>query len=342
MADLPYESETPDPPAPAPARAETGWGRLSTFVLGLAIGAFLGLAATPAGRGALVPVQWLASLGYIDAPDAPAPQQPRAKAQPAKVAQAAPNGVTQAAAATVLPPPELRAPIAGAPLVVGVFGDSMADGLWAGLYRQLHATGGFEVVKFSQSSTGLARYDYVDLQQKTTEDLDRRHIDVAVLMVGTNDEQGIAKDGQVYDFGTPGWRAIYEARIDALVTLLRSRGVAVYWVGLPKMERKGFDARAGQVNAILSGRMAALQVPFIPTLPQTVNEKGEYDDYLAEPGRARKVLMRARDGIHMTMAGYMRIAAPVAERLRADVAAVSTSSANAMALAGDTSVGSKP
>jgi hypothetical protein len=38
----------------------------------------------------------------------------------------------------------------------------------------------------------------------------------------------------------------------------------------------------------------------------------------------------------------MRIAAPVAERLRADVAAVSTSSANAMALAGDTSVGSKP
>jgi hypothetical protein len=340
MANLPYESEQSEPPAPAPRRDETGWGRLSTFVLGLALGALLGLAATPSGRGALVPVQWLAALGYIDDP---APQQPahavQAKAEPRKVVQAA---LPAAPSPATAPPPELRAPIAGAPLVVGVFGDSMADGLWAGLYRQLHAAGGFEVVKFSQSSTGIARYDYVDLQQKATEDLDRRHLDVAVLMIGTNDEQGIAQDGKVYDFGTPGWRAIYESRIDALVQLLRSRGVAVYWVGLPKMQRKGFDARASQVNAILAGRMAALGVPFIPTIPQTVNEKGEYDDYLAEPGRARKVLMRARDGIHMTMAGYMRIAAPVAERLKADVAAVSTSSANAMALAGDTSVGSKP
>jgi hypothetical protein len=52
--------------------------------------------------------------------------------------------------------------------------------------------------------------------------------------------------------------------------------------------------------------------------------------------------MRARDGIHMTMAGYIRIAAPLAARLRADEAAVSTSSANAKSLAGDASVGSKP
>lgn len=336
MADLPYNVE-PEPQKPP----EPGWGRLSTFVLGLAIGALLGLAATPAGRGALVPVHWLAALGYIDDPDDAAKGAAPAVKTKAIVKAAARPGTVQVANLSA-PPPELRAPIAGAPLVIGVFGDSMADGLWAGLYRQLHETGGFDVVKFSQSSTGLARYDYVDLQQKTSEDLDRRHIDVAILMVGTNDQQGIAKDGQVYDFGTPGWRTIYESRVDALVTLLRSRGVAVYWVGLPKMERKGFDARANQVNSILAGRMAALGVPFIPTVPQTVNEKGEYDDYLAEPGRARKVLMRARDGIHMTMPGYLRIAAPMANRLRADVAAVSTSSANAMALAGETRVGAKP
>jgi hypothetical protein len=337
MADLPYSVE----PEPEPHKApEPGWGRLSTFVLGLAIGALLGLAATPAGRGALVPVHWLAALGYIDDPDAAASSAPHTVKAKAAVAAARP--ATVVAARTSSPPPELRAPIAGAPLVVGVFGDSMADGLWAGLYRELHESGGFDVVKFSQSSTGLARYDYVNLQEKTAEDLDRRHIDVAVLMVGTNDQQGIAKDGQVYDFGTPGWRAIYESRVDALVNLLRSRGVAVYWVGLPKMERKGFDSRASEVNTILAGRMAALGVPFIPTVAQTVNDQGQYDDYLPVPGRDRKVLMRARDGIHMTMAGYLRIAAPLAERLRADVAAVSTSSANAVSLASDTRVGVKP
>jgi hypothetical protein len=342
MADLPYSVE----PEPEPQKpSEPGWGRLSTFVLGLAIGAVLGLAATPAGRGALVPVHWLAALGYIDDPDGPAKgpaQAPAVKAKAAVKAAARPGVVQVGAVSPAAPPPELRAPIAGAPMVVGVFGDSMADGLWAGLYRQLHETGGFDVVKFSQSSTGLARYDYVDMQEKTAEDLDRRHIDVAVLMVGTNDQQGISKDGQVYDFGTPGWRTIYEARVDALVTLLRSRGVAVYWVGLPKMERKGFDARATLVNSILAGRMAALGVPFIQTVPQTVNEQGQYDDYLAEPGHARKTLMRARDGIHMTMAGYMRIAAPMASRLRADVAAVSTSSANVVSAAGEARIGVKP
>ena len=44
---------------------------------------------------------------------------------------------------------------------------------------------------------------------------------------------------------------------------------------------------------------------------------GEYAAYL--PGASgRPQLMRANDGIHMTMAGYRRIGAPVAERLKRD------------------------
>jgi hypothetical protein len=39
----------------------------------------------------------------------------------------------------------------------------------------------------------------------------------------------------------------------------------------------------------------------------------------------------------MTMAGYIRIAGPVADRLKADVAAVAASSAGAVTLAGQVS-----
>ncbi|HWE46940.1 MAG TPA: DUF459 domain-containing protein, partial [Caulobacteraceae bacterium] len=177
----------------------------------------------------------------------------------------------------------------------------------------------YDVVRFSQPSTGISRYDYVDVQEKTQTQLAQRHVDIAVVLFGTNDEQGIIDGRTVYAFNTPGWRQIYQQRVDNLIGLLKRQGATVYWVGLPKMGRNGFDQRAGILNAIFAQRAAANGIPFISTVPYTVNAQGGYDDYL--PGeKGRRVLMRARDGIHMTMAGYLRIASPVTQRIRADVA----------------------
>lgn len=215
-------------------------------------------------------------------------------------------------------PATVTLPADGSRLTIGVFGDSMADGLWTAIYRQLRDPKTIDVVRFSQPSTGLSRYDYVDVQEKTTEQLSTRHVDIAVILFGTNDEQGIVDGRSVYAFDTPGWLAIYQGRIDALVNLLRRQGAQVYWVGLPRMGRQGFDQRAQILNSIYAQRMAALGVPFIPTVPETVDAQGDYDDYLPEGGRPR--LMRARDGIHMTMAGYLRIAGPVSARIRSDLA----------------------
>ena len=56
---------------------------------------------------------------------------------------------------------------------------------------------------------------------------------------------------------------------------------------------------------------------YIDTVALTSSESGAYDAYLtAADGRRR--LMRAHDGIHMSMAGYLRLTEPVTERLRAD------------------------
>ena len=139
-----------------------------------------------------------------------------------------------------------------------------------------------------------------------------------MVMVGANDEQGIIEGGGVDTPFGPRWRQVYSGRIDALVGLLRRRGAAVYWVGLPRMRRVAFDQKAQQLNGIYAGRARALGVPFIPTVPVTVDGQGGYDDYLFEGGKPR--LMRAKDGVHMTMAGYLRIAAPVSSLIRADVA----------------------
>ncbi|OYX33307.1 MAG: GDSL family lipase, partial [Brevundimonas subvibrioides] len=161
----------------------------------LVVGLLGGLALTPDGRA------WL--------------RRPTLMLGDSANASASPPVVTRAAVpadpvvAPVVAPPTnpLRNKAAQGRLRIGVFGDSMADGLWTALYRDLDGEAGVEVIKFSEVSTGLSRYDYVDIQAKTAGQIAGQPIDVAVILFGTNDAQGIELDGTVHAFGTPGWRA---------------------------------------------------------------------------------------------------------------------------------------
>ncbi|MDP3402007.1 MAG: DUF459 domain-containing protein [Brevundimonas sp.] len=218
----------------------------------------------------------------------------------------------------VVPTSSLKARYADGSLTIGVFGDSMADGLWAALYRDLGDLDGVDVVKFSEVSTGLSRYDYVDIQAKSTRQLAERPVDVAIILFGTNDAQAIVIDGQIHPFGSEGWKAAYAQRVDNLVALMRSRGAEVYWVGLPRMKSSGFDGRMTIINDVVEARMTALGVPYFDTVALTSNEAGGYEAYLSDKDGRRR-LMRAGDGIHMSMRGYLRMADPVADRLKADL-----------------------
>jgi hypothetical protein len=279
---------------------------VNALTIAFVVGVVAGLALTPDGRA------WMRHPTVMlggQASASPATPEPETPVTPAGAPAAAP-----VASVAVTP---LAARIAQGSLRIGVFGDSMADGLYAGLYRDLQDQPNVTVSKFSQVSTGLSRYDYVDIQAKTARQLDERPVDVAVVLFGTNDAQGIELDGQVHAFGTDGWKAAYAKRVDDLVALLRSRDVAVYWVGLPKMKREGFDGRMALINSVVSARMRALGVPYVETAALTSNADGAYEAYLPNAA-GRRVLMRANDGIHMSMAGYLRMSAPVAQRLKRD------------------------
>ncbi len=269
----------------------------ATFVVGV----LAGLVLTPDGRA------WLRhpTIMLGDRAAASAPPAPAAPVAPPVAAPALP----------VVTPLDAR--MSQGPLRIGVFGDSMADGLYAGLYRDLQQTPNVTVSKFSQVSTGLSRYDYVDIQAKTRGQLEEQPVDVAVMLFGTNDAQGIEMDGQIHPFGSDGWKAAYAKRVDDLVALLRSRDVAVYWVGLPRMKRASFEAKMTLINGVVEARMRALGVPYIETTDLTSNGEGGYEAYLPTDS-GRRVLMRANDGIHMSMAGYLRMSAPVSARLKRD------------------------
>jgi len=271
---------------------------INALTVAFVVGVLAGLVLTPDGRAWLRhPTLMLGGSANASAP-ASVPVEP-----------APPPAAVVAARPAVTP---LTTRMARGQLRIGVFGDSMADGLWAALYRDLNSVPGVSVTKFSEVSTGLSRYDYVDIQAKTARQLDEQPMDVAVVLFGTNDAQGISLDGEVHPFGTDGWKAAYAKRVDDLVALLRSRDIAVYWVGLPRMKRESFDARMNLINGVVAARMAALDVPYIDTVPLTANDDGGYEAYLPTDS-GRRTLMRANDGIHMSSGGlsaYRQVRSP--------------------------------
>ncbi|MEM8744010.1 MAG: DUF459 domain-containing protein [Pseudomonadota bacterium] len=74
---------------------------------------------------------------------------------------------------------------------VYVFGDSLGDGLWAGLYRAFGPEQNVDVVKKSRVSTGFVRTDYFDWNKRLTRILAAEKVHIAVVMVGANDVQPI-------------------------------------------------------------------------------------------------------------------------------------------------------
>ena len=240
-----------------------------------------------------------------------------------------PKPAAQIAADCPLPfSPHLMAKIArGDPVTVAVFGDSFGDGVWAALYQDLPRHGKYQVLRFSKEATGFTRYASLNLEDEATSQLKGQDVDVAVVVFGANDTQGIWDGHHGYTLLSDGWKSIYGARMDRYVSVLRAHGAMVYWVGLPKMRKPDYDRQIADMSEFLAGRTAQIGVPFLPTRPLSVDAAGQFNDYLSDPDSKEPRLMRANDGVHMTFAGYERITAPLTTRIEAYVHAAEVAAA---------------
>lgn len=294
--------------------------RTAVLFLGIAAGAAIGYAF--GGGGEETPV---APVAPVAAAKPVAPPRPAAPKAPAFAECAMP--FQQQLLTTVAEGRRVR---------IGVFGDSYGDGVWAALYRQLPASDQYEVIKYSQQSTGFTRYQSLNLEQHDHDRIVADPVDIAVISFGANDTQGVMHKGKYAPLLSPEWQAEIGARVDAYVRMLRSNGAMVYWVGLPRMRKPSFDADIQGMNDFYTRRMRALNVPFIATAPLVADPTGGYAPYLNDPATGKRTLIRANDGIHMSMTGYVWITRGLAERIRAYVgAARATAGANPVATAGD-------
>jgi hypothetical protein len=205
----------------------------------------------------------------------------------------------------------------GGKVRVGVFGDSFGDGVWFGVAHQLPGSAGFEVVKYSQPATGFTRYKSLNLEQHAAEQLGDAPLDIAIISFGANDTQGIiTPEGKYARFMGPLWQQEVGGRIDRFVALMRRHHAMVYWVGLPRMGKESLDTDMMAVNDFYAGRVAKLGVPFIDTRPIASDANGNFAPYLNDPKSGKRTLIRAADGVHMSMTGYLWITHGLTDRIR--------------------------
>jgi hypothetical protein len=170
-----------------------------------------------------------------------------------------------------------------------------------------------DVSNDAQVSTGLTRPDYFNWPARLQQVLAGAHPpQVVIVMFGANDVQGIMTPSGPVQVGTRAWLAEYRRRVAATMNILVASRADVYWVGQPLMQDPEFSMRISQLDAIYASE-ARLHpgITFVDTRPTLANAQGRYSAYLPNSS-GQMVQMRATDGIHLTLAGAMRVAAAIA------------------------------
>ena len=233
------------------------------------------------------------------------------------------------------------APPKDASLFVDVFGDSLGLMLADGLDDAFADRPDVAVVHRAKGSTGLVASDFYDWPKSIDDLLAGRNgdkdagkvaladgpgtpagkpdnksepakskasrIDVAVMMIGSNDKQAIRENGKVFAFGTPEWTAAYGRRVSAIDEAFRSHGVPLIWVGLPITKDDGFADAMASLNDITREAAAKTGAVWVDTWEAFSDDNGDFSAYGPDVN-GQTVRLRASDGIHFTKAGSRKLA----------------------------------
>ncbi|MGI9524953.1 MAG: SGNH/GDSL hydrolase family protein [Hyphomicrobiaceae bacterium] len=143
--------------------------------------------------------------------------------------------------------------------------------------------------------------------------------DIAVVMLGAAEIGSLRIPGRRrIRFGSDQWKAQYANRIDRLMKALRKGGAAIYWLGMPTLRGDERNDGAQFLNEIFRERAYINGVKYISTYNGFADETGNYNRYGADlTGKIR--LLRTRDGMYFTSAGYRKVAHYAERAIRRDL-----------------------
>ncbi len=126
--------------------------------------------------------------------------------------------------------------------------------------------------------------------------------------------QGKKANG-VIEFRSDQWAEIYSRRIDATVAALKSKGVPVFWVGLPSIRGTRATADAVYLNDLYRARAERAGAVYIDVWDGFVDEGGKFTTQGPDfEGQVRR--LRSGDGVYFTKAGARKLAHYVEREIR--------------------------
>lgn len=198
---------------------------------------------------------------------------------------------------------------------IAVVGDSLADGIWGGIYRKLFRDKRYTVFRGAKNSVGFGGGDLIDALDRAFEG---NNVDAVVMMIGANDRRAIYADGKTLAaYRSPQWPGVYRQRVDHFIDAVTARSVPLIWVLLPVMREDDADTDARQINSIVIDAASSRPlVSTVPTRPMTFDADGKYAAYLKD-AKGQQRLVRDTDGVHFTDYGYDMIADSVLAKINA-------------------------
>jgi uncharacterized protein len=121
--------------------------------------------------------------------------------------------------------------------------------------------------------------------------------------------------GGNYEFRTDTWAELYEKRIDDMIAAVKSKGVPVFWVGLPAIRGAKSTSDMNYLDELYRARAEKAGITYIDIWDGFVDEKGQFTMQGPDfEGQTRR--LRTYDGVNFTNVGAEKLAHYVEHELR--------------------------
>lgn len=255
----------------------------------------------------------LLAEGWV-AVDPLSPSEVEARPTPVPAPEPAPVEVVPEA----VPPEEVQPEVVATPQGgVLLLGDSMIAGsLGSTLERTLEKSSGLPVTRAAQLGTGLARPDVYDWMKVVPALLQRDRPRFVVVSLGANDATNLREGEEQLDYGSPRWRQVYAARVEAMMRALTSDDTRVLWLTLPPMRDRRLSARAAFLNSVFAQCARKVKrVEFLEVDVLVGDRQRQFATFVQGPD-GKLLRYRLDDGVHLAPAGARAVAVWVRDWVR--------------------------
>jgi uncharacterized protein len=196
-----------------------------------------------------------------------------------------------------------------------VIGDSMAEWLAYGLEQAYAESPDLGVVRKVRGSIGVIDRCKGELRKFVEQSLTNEKPVFIAMMVGLNDRHSIhvcepeksdRAKVSTYAFRSKEWAEQYGKEVDELILLFKTKGVPVFWVGLPPAKNIR-AADIGFLNDVFREHAEKGGIGYIDVWDAFLDEDGDFS--MRGPdvnGQTR--LLRTADGLNFTKAGARKLA----------------------------------